>query len=257
MSVVIVTDRRASTRWQGYHGLEPAPAWLVGIVARARPARLVAMVAIVCAACVTAAGLTSSSPGGRADGGGAGAALAMAAGPGLPVVPPRAVGPISAVLGRDLPAYRVVGLTATNAEQDLRAEFSSRGVKVVSGRLRLGIALDGYGYALASGALPAITPVAPVAGANRVLYTYGALSEWWANGPAGLEQGFTVRSAPGLGPGPLTFSLALSGNLRARLDGGGLYLSGSGGALGYDDLAATDARGRACRPASPSWTAGP
>ena len=242
MSVVMVTNRRASTRWEGYHGFEPTPAWLVGIVARTRPVRLVAMVAIVCAASVTAAGLTPS-PGGRAGGGGAGAAVA--AGPGLPVVPLGAVGPISAVLGRDLPGYRVVGLTATNAEQALRAEFSSRGVTVVSGRLRLGIALDGYGYALASGAVPPIAPVAPVAGANRVLYAHGALSEWWANGPAGLEQGFTVSSAPGLGSGPLTFSLALSGNLRARLDGGGLYLSGPGGALSYDDLAATDARGRA------------
>ena len=78
----------------------------------------------------------------------------MAAGPGLPVVPLGAVGPISAVLGRDLPGYGVVGLTATNAEQDLRAEFSSTGVKVVSGRLRLGLALVGYGYAGSSGALP-------------------------------------------------------------------------------------------------------
>ena len=132
---------------------EPAPAWLVGIVRGDQAgARLVTMVAVLCAAVVAAAGLTPS-PGGTEQ---AGAALvATAAGPGLPVVPPGAVGPISAVLGRDLPGYRVVGLTATNAEQDLRAEFSSRGVKVVSGRLRLGIALDGYGYASASGALPA------------------------------------------------------------------------------------------------------
>ncbi len=43
----------------------------------------------------------------------------------------------------------------------------------------------------------------------------------------------------------MTFSLALSGNLRARLDGAGLYLSGPGGALVYDDLVATDARGAA------------
>ena len=107
------------------------------------------------------------------------------------------MGPISAVLGRDLPGYGVVGLTATNAEQDLRAEFSSTGVKVVSGRLRLGLALVGYGYAGSSGALPTLAPVAPVAGANRALYSYGPLSEWWANGPAGLEQGFTVSSRPG------------------------------------------------------------
>ena len=129
------------------------------------------------------------------------------------------------MLGRDLPGYRVVGLTATNAEQHLRAVFSSQGVTVVSGRLRLGIALDGYGYASELGAVRAVVPVVR---ANRALYAHGALSEWWANGPAGLEQGFTVTSRPGGGPGPLTFSLGLSGNVRARLDGGGLYLSGPG-----------------------------
>ena len=170
---------------------------LVGAVRGTRAARLVTVLAVLCAAVIAALGLSR-----RRDG------LVEAElgrrwrrGPGLPVVPLGAVGPISAVLGRDLPGYGVVGLTATNAEQDLRAEFSSTGVKVVSGRLRLGLALVGYGYAGSSGALPALAPVAPVAGANRALYSYGPLSEWWANGPAGLEQGFTVSSRPGAGPG--------------------------------------------------------
>jgi hypothetical protein len=216
-------------------------AWLVGSLPAARPVRLVAAVALLCAAVVVAVSLPSAQV---RVGGGAPAAVTVPSGPQLPIAPLAAVGPISAVLGRDSAAYRVGDLTATNAEQDMRAQFSSRGVTVVSGRLRLGIALDGYGYAGASGEVAPLAPVKPTEQANRVVYAYGALREWWANGPAGLEQGFTVSSRPGAGTGPLMFSLRLSGNVRARLGTGGLYLSGPGGALAYDDLAATDARGR-------------
>ena len=204
--------------------------------------RVVAVASLLCATVMVAAALPLS----QARGGGAARpAVAVPAGPELPIVPAAAVGPISTLLGRDLPGYRVDGLTASNKAQNLRAVFSSAGVTVVSGRLHLGIALNGYGYANASGALDPVAPVMPVARANRALYAHGAMSEWWANGPAGLEQGFTVSAPPGARRGPLTFSLRLTGNLRARLDDGGLYLSGPGGALRYDDLAATDARGRA------------
>ncbi len=151
----------------------------------------VTLMALVGAVVMAAAGLAPSQP--RTAGTGVTAAGVTAAGPGLPIVPISALGPISAVLGRDLPGYRIEGLTATNPEQRLRAEFSSRGVTVISARLRLGLALVGFGYA---GALRPVPPVAPVAQANRVTYTHGALSEWWANGPAGLEQGFTLSSRP-------------------------------------------------------------
>jgi len=57
MSVVLVTNRRASARWQGYHGIELAPARLFGIMPGARPLRLVAVVALLCAAVVVAVGL--------------------------------------------------------------------------------------------------------------------------------------------------------------------------------------------------------
>jgi hypothetical protein len=86
--------------------------------------------------------------------------------------------------------------------------------------MRLGLTLDGYGYA---SKMRALAPVTPVARANGVLYGRGAMSEWWANGPAGLEQGFTVSWRPVRGPGPLTFSLGLTGDLQARLDGGGVH----------------------------------
>jgi hypothetical protein len=69
MSVVLVTNRRASARWQGYHGIELAPARLVGIMPGARPLRLVAVVALLCAAVVVAVGLgRPAGEGGHARG---------------------------------------------------------------------------------------------------------------------------------------------------------------------------------------------
>ncbi len=236
MSVITIPSSRARVRSEGRYGRR-IRVQLVG-VARVARARFVAVVALLCVAALVLAGLTPSYVGGGRAGVGA------ATGAGLAILPVAAEGPISAVLGRDLRGYRVEGLVASNPVQRFRAVFSRRGVAVVSGRMRLGLALDGYGYATA---VRALAPVRPAAQANRVLYARGALQEWWANGPAGLEQGFTVSSRPRAGSGPLTFSLGLTGDLRARLEDGGVSLSGAGGALRYGVLVATDARGRALR----------
>jgi hypothetical protein len=85
--------------------------------------------------------------------------------------------------------------------------------------------------------------------ADQVVYVHSDVSEWYSNGPLGLEQGFTV-SAPlaGRPAGPLTLALALSGDARGTLSRGGAVLfSRAGDALAYRGLAATDARGRALR----------
>ena len=68
----------------------------------------------------------------------------------------------------------------------------------------------------------------PRAHANRVTYTHGRVTEWYANGPLGLEQGFDVRTPPATtAGGQLTLVLGLHGNARARADGhGGLSLTG-------------------------------
>jgi len=167
---------------------------------------------------------------------------------GLTSLPAAAQGPVSAALGRDEQAYRLVGLRALNPAQRLRVSFSGRGVAVASSGARFSMALSAYGYA---GALRPSHAVTPRVSANRVSYDRGALSEWYANGPLGLEQGFDVGSRPGAGSGPLTFSLAISGNLTARLQGGSLLLGRRGASLRYGGLLATDARGRVLR----SWLA--
>jgi hypothetical protein len=69
----------------------------------------------------------------------------------------------------------------------------------LNGALRLSLAGEGYGARLR-----AVPAVSPVASGNTVSYRWGALTEWYRNGPFGLEQGFVVPARPSTGPGPLT-----------------------------------------------------
>jgi hypothetical protein len=118
-------------------------------------------------------------------------------------------------------------------------------VLVSSGTVSFGLTLRAIGYGTS---LRPVGAVAPRVRANRVLYAHPGLQEWYANGPLGLEQGFTLPRAPsGDAAGPLTLSLALSGGAHVSLAGGrSLSFSHSGGtALRYGGLVATDATGRA------------
>ncbi len=109
----------------------------------------------------------------------------------------------------------------------------------------MGLSLQAVGY---GASLRALAPAAPSAKANRVVYAHGSLSEWYANGPLGVEQGFTVARAPAVhAAGALTLAMALSGDARIAIAGGGhgVTFSHAGGpALRYSGLRATDARGR-------------
>jgi len=158
---------------------------------------------------------------------------------GLPVA---AQGPISSALGRGTGGYLIRGLRAINGAQRLEAEFAGRGVRIFSGRMRFSVTLSSYGD---SAGLQRVSTVGQRVVANRVFYAHGPVSEWWANGPLGLEQGFTVSSRPRAGSRRLTLSLSLTGNVRARLQGGSVLLRGGGDSLRYGGLVASDARGRA------------
>jgi len=168
----------------------------------------------------------------------------------LTSLPLTAQGPISAALGAASPAYRVGavpgGFQLRNPEQHLRARFGRAGVGVRDGALEAGLSLRAVGF---GGSLAAVGESAPSAAGNRVLYARGGLSEWYVNGPLGLEQGFTLARAPtGREAGPLTLAIALTGNAHAALAsrGRGITLSRAGGpSLRYGALAAMDAQGRA------------
>jgi FG-GAP repeat len=159
----------------------------------------------------------------------------------LESLPVTAQGPISELLGRDAPSYAVRDLRAVNVHQHLRVAFSSRGVRVASGSGRLGIALTAYGY---GGSLHPVSAAAPRVSANRVTYARGALTEWYANGPLGLEQGFDIAARPRAGSGLLTLSLSFSGGLATHLEHGSVLLEGDGAKLRYGALTVIDADGR-------------
>jgi hypothetical protein len=147
-------------------------------------------------------------------------------------------GPVSAALGRDQTAYRIDGLVAHNPAQQLSAQFGRSGVVIRTASTRFAVSLKGFGR---GEALQPLAVGSLVASANRVSYARGALREWWANGPLGLEQGFDIARRPA-GSGALTLSLAVSGSV--RLVHGTVLLPGG---LRYAGLQATDARGRGLR----------
>ena len=114
-------------------------------------------------------------------------------------------------------------------------------------RLRIGPAkIAGQAAAGATGAGAA--GETPSVSANRATYRRGTLSEWYLNGPLGLEQGFTVAHAPAaLGRQTLTLSLPLAGNAHAQASAGGervTFSRASSPPLAYSGLSASDARGR-------------
>jgi hypothetical protein len=172
-----------------------------------------------------------------------------AAGHGPTTLPPAARGPVSAALGRHEAGFRVVGLRARNPGQRLGVTFSRAGATVASGSARAHLGLVGYGRA---SAVRPVGPATPRVDVNRVRYARGAVDEWYANGPLGLEQGFDVRARPEAGSGPVTFVLAPGDGLHVRRDGpSGVVLRGGGASLRYGGLTTTDARGRVLR----SWLA--
>ncbi|HEX7609479.1 MAG TPA: hypothetical protein VF380_02290, partial [Solirubrobacteraceae bacterium] len=167
----------------------------------------------------------------------------------LASLPVGAQGPVSAALGAADPAYRVLpvagGLRASTPAQGLRTDFTGSGVQLTAGASHVGLSVSGLGYGDAIATVGAATPTAA---ANRVTYAHPGLTEWYANGPLGLEQGFTVpqpTSTPAAGA--LTVAMTLSGARHASLAQGGgqlLLSSGPGDVLRYGGLQATDARGR-------------
>ncbi len=89
--------------------------------------------------------------------------------------------------------------------------------------------------------------VRPAGPRNGVSDARTGVTEWYRNGPKGLEQGFTVLRAPtSSAAGPLTLTLALSGNGHPTLarDARSVVLRKGSAALTYGALVATDAAGR-------------
>ena len=120
------------------------------------------------------------------------------------------------------PVYQVRGegsaLTASSPAQRLSSSFSSTGVSVRSRHTSLNMRLAAAGYG------SSLRPVARPRHGERQprTYAHAGLEEWYANGPLGLEQGFTLARAPsGAQRGPLTLAVSLAGSAHASLSSDG------------------------------------
>jgi hypothetical protein len=168
---------------------------------------------------------------------------------GLSSLPSAAQSSISGMLGRDTPEYRVHatrdGLRFANPRQKLSTRFTRDAVMLSRGNASWQMSLRGFGY---SNSLKVPDSVAPQASANRVEYRRGLLTEWYVNGPAGLEQGFTINQPPGKPNGqPLEIALAVFGDMSvAKQNDNSLTFAGRNGnpALRYSGLTAYDASGK-------------
>jgi len=159
---------------------------------------------------------------------------------------------ISAALGHGDATYRVRalggGAFAARSAAGMHELFDHSGATIVAGATRVhmqarSIALDGAKVNLAD--------AAPRASGNGVSFAFGSVSQYYRNGPAGLEQGFQLRHPPrGAADGELRLTMKLSGNTRAAIAPGAdavTFRHAGSPALTYGALFATDAAGRALR----------
>jgi hypothetical protein len=160
---------------------------------------------------------------------------------------------ISDTLGRNATQYRFRptrdGFDVLNSAQGLNAHFTSKGMEIDLRQLRWKMIPCGYGY---GEKLNTLETVQPESNDNRLSYRRKQLTETYVNGPAGLEQIFTISQKPDRTRGlPLTIKIALGSDLTARVepDGTTLNLQNRVGKtlLRYAGLEASDVDGRGMR----------
>jgi hypothetical protein len=173
------------------------------------------------------------------------------------VAMPSAAAPaISAELGREDTVYHAAidGGTASFlvAGHSPAARVGPAGGWVTLGSHDLGLRPVRLGRGDAFVALPT---GAVSADANRIDSRRGDLTEWYVNGPAGIEQGFTLaRAIGGSATQPLTISLALAAGVAGRVDADRRALTlldaATGGPIArYSGLVAFDSTGHPL----PAW----
>ncbi|MGA2047009.1 MAG: FG-GAP repeat protein [Terracidiphilus sp.] len=135
--------------------------------------------------------------------------------------------------------------SGTNDTQRLSMQFDVREARLTHPDGSVGFHLSGYGYGDKLN-----TPAAPklAADGTRLEYRRGDFTEWYVNGPHGLEQGFTLAKKPtgGHKGQPLTIALGVTGTLTLSQQDGAVSLkSGKSTVLRYGGLSARDALDRA------------
>jgi len=125
----------------------------------------------------------------------------------------------------------------------IQSAFSASGarLRVAGGSLAVSLASVARGRRIER-------PVAeaPSSAANQIVYRHGSVSEFYTNGPYGLEQGFRLTRRPPAGAGSLVLALRVAGSLTAEQVGSQVLFRTHAGAtaLRYGQLSALDATGR-------------
>jgi IPT/TIG domain/FG-GAP repeat len=154
---------------------------------------------------------------------------------------PSASASIGASDGRYWPIRRGDALLAQGG--GINSAFSISGAQLRVARGTLALSMESFGR---DGLLAPVKPAAPSATGSQILYRHGSISEFYRNGPYGLEQGFTVPRSPHAGSGSLVIALHLDGSLVPHQAGSQILFTAPSGAvaLRYGDLSARDATGR-------------
>ncbi len=158
---------------------------------------------------------------------------------------------LSQSLAANDPGYRVVRSADVyriiNIRNGFKATIGLHGFTTRSGRKEWGLRLTGWG---AGGRLQKIGTARSGCASNRVDIYRKDLTEWWINGPLGIEQGWTVANRPFTAKKAenLTLVLRQSGSLRAIAvaHGSSLGVFNTAGreVLRYTGLKAYDKNGR-------------
>jgi trimeric autotransporter adhesin len=167
---------------------------------------------------------------------------------GWSALPAAARGAVSRGLGAEQQSYWAH--SAADGAIALRNPAQRLGATVSGGRLSvtgahdLNFDLSDLGVGRNAAVLPKSLSAGRIA-RNRVTRSAGGIEEWFANGPVGIEQGFTLTRRPA-GTGPLLIAQTVSGNLAGHIEqgGGGVSFSSRQGSLSYAGLSVTDAHGR-------------
>jgi hypothetical protein len=156
----------------------------------------------------------------------------------------------SEAIGRDDKAYRVVQdvegqLRAVNARAGLDAHFNPWGAGIVAGAATAELSIESIGR---GENLRAVGAAQLTSSDNRVELRRDGLVEWYVNGPAGFQHGFTLHERPApTDDGALVVGLGVHGDysvsVNASTDAATLT-SERGPRLRYAGLVAYDADGR-------------
>lgn len=149
------------------------------------------------------------------------------------------------------PGVGAVGLTATNPAMDFRAEWHEEGINIVSnrGQWRAALRVSRYGCEDTVRDIEASDAAVPTVSTNRVYFVRKAgnshFTEWYVNGPLGVEQGFSLDRSPCLTGGAVILEVEAMGLKAEQTPAGAIELRDEERhvRLRYTDLVARDAAG--------------